>query len=378
VTVEIEGDHIAAVVWRDRLHLFWVTFLQKSGSNAGNPPPGGTSAASSMTLPDLMGAAAATEQKLAQLQLHWSEYFQGQWRDRASSDSAPKEPIRVGSFDWSRVFIHVSKEYAGDVEGAVKLHLTSPSDLGIRHAFRLTSKNSQPKLVDAESPAPPPYDVDASQAEVTRYDAGGELTVKFIEKIETEDGKRPVQTWVMPQILGQGTAYSLLLPDNPLSLLTSNNDDIGPLVAPFFYEDALHTFFVEPSLTETTSERWEDWILGVPSKPRPPLIDIPIHVFIPDPLVKRPDPGDPAYDHSIFELGSPSDWATGPGTAITFGDRLIGKEGALEVTASGPAALTAIGGAGLTAGLLQGVNSQVSTSASVGLRAGAAAGSITG
>src|SRR5438067_13373670 len=27
VTAEIEGDHIVAVVWRERLHLFWVTFL---------------------------------------------------------------------------------------------------------------------------------------------------------------------------------------------------------------------------------------------------------------------------------------------------------------------------------------------------------------
>jgi hypothetical protein len=29
VTAEIEGDHIVAVVWRERLHLFWVTFLEK-------------------------------------------------------------------------------------------------------------------------------------------------------------------------------------------------------------------------------------------------------------------------------------------------------------------------------------------------------------
>jgi hypothetical protein len=29
VTAEIEGDHIVAVMWRERLHLFWVTFLEK-------------------------------------------------------------------------------------------------------------------------------------------------------------------------------------------------------------------------------------------------------------------------------------------------------------------------------------------------------------
>ena len=30
VTAEIEGDHLAPVVWRDRLYLFWVTFMEKA------------------------------------------------------------------------------------------------------------------------------------------------------------------------------------------------------------------------------------------------------------------------------------------------------------------------------------------------------------
>ena len=29
VTADIEGDHVVAVMWRERLHLFWLTFLVK-------------------------------------------------------------------------------------------------------------------------------------------------------------------------------------------------------------------------------------------------------------------------------------------------------------------------------------------------------------
>ena len=31
--VEIESDHVAAVMWRERLHVFWVTFMEKPKRN---------------------------------------------------------------------------------------------------------------------------------------------------------------------------------------------------------------------------------------------------------------------------------------------------------------------------------------------------------
>ena len=34
-TAEIEGDHLAPVVWRDRLYLFWVTFIEKPKQTGG-------------------------------------------------------------------------------------------------------------------------------------------------------------------------------------------------------------------------------------------------------------------------------------------------------------------------------------------------------
>ena len=38
MTAEIEGDHLAPVVWRDRLYLFWVTFMEQAGSRPRTTP----------------------------------------------------------------------------------------------------------------------------------------------------------------------------------------------------------------------------------------------------------------------------------------------------------------------------------------------------
>ena len=36
VSAEIEGDHLAPVIWRQRLYLFWVTFLDQPEQPAGS------------------------------------------------------------------------------------------------------------------------------------------------------------------------------------------------------------------------------------------------------------------------------------------------------------------------------------------------------
>ena len=33
VSAEIESDHVAVAIWRNRLHLFWVTFMEKPKEN---------------------------------------------------------------------------------------------------------------------------------------------------------------------------------------------------------------------------------------------------------------------------------------------------------------------------------------------------------
>ena len=40
--------------------------------------------------------------------------------------------------------------------------------------------------------------------------------------------------------------------------------EIGTLISPFFFADNQNSFFVEPTLTETTIDKWEHWTIPVP------------------------------------------------------------------------------------------------------------------
>lgn len=117
VSAEIEGDHLAPVVWRDRLYLFWVTFLEKPLQST-----------SDTKIDDPMkGVTIPAPRKDIEAHLHWSEYVNGQWTTRESSQMNAPSPIvvrNVLSFDPSKVFVHVSKEYDTDgSELGVLIHL---------------------------------------------------------------------------------------------------------------------------------------------------------------------------------------------------------------------------------------------------------------
>ena len=102
-----------------------------------------------MTFADLAGQATQIKPPTTvQIQLNWSEYFQGQWSPRKSSDIKRFAPIIVDD-DFnptSDVYIHASID-AGtasdpaspDPIEAALIHLD-----GIDGAFRLSSKNSEP------------------------------------------------------------------------------------------------------------------------------------------------------------------------------------------------------------------------------------------
>src|ERR1700680_4191406 len=76
VTSEIEGDHLAPVVWRDRLHLFWATFAERTKPEAkpGAGPPdasGNERPVSYLTMAEVVGTVTAVSaKKLVDVQLH--------------------------------------------------------------------------------------------------------------------------------------------------------------------------------------------------------------------------------------------------------------------------------------------------------------------
>ena len=76
VTVQIDGDHLAAAVWQDRLHLFWVTFLEH----------GDTTSNDGKSIQDLADQHVdqVRSPRMIDVQLHWAEYHQGTWTQPVS------------------------------------------------------------------------------------------------------------------------------------------------------------------------------------------------------------------------------------------------------------------------------------------------------
>jgi hypothetical protein len=378
VSAEIEGDHVAIVLWRERLHLFWLNFLEKVIPDPNSQQSSSDTAhLADMTFNNLASrVAAGNPRKQVDVQLSWSELFQGQWTPRRSSEFMSLDPRTLPSFNMNKVFMYPYKEY--DQEGqerAVRINLSGD----IFGAFRVVSKNCQPQPIASVLTFGIPYWGGTERLpHATQFTSSGALKVSFSEEIKIVDEKSPEFKQATKEILrrGEGGGYSLLAcndlsavdqailfslfhPDGPKAKENLNwwLNEFMPsvLTGPFFYQDDQHTFFAEPTLTETTIDRWEEWVIP------PPKIEkqweapahwetIPIVASVP--LVPR-DPrlvavGPPSVVDPIarFKLQQKADWATNPATLFRFGDRLITSGGGFS---SASLAVTDVSGSGVVA-----------------------------
>jgi hypothetical protein len=317
------------------------------------------------------------------VQLHWSEYLQGKWTNRISSDVEKSDLIAVHEdFDPRTVHIRVSKEMAQGNEGAIRIYLDFPaiyeddyysarweaerqwaydyyhrpdalpadkeaidSIQWANHVFRVTSKNCNPDFrstSESESPQKVVYSVTGVDA--TRYTGASKLAVS-LSSTEQETILNGVGNF---EIL---TCANTVVPPflDPADSLPSG---AGALVAPFFFKDTSkldvnstasfrpeQTFFVQPSLTETVIDQWAGWAIppaAAKSFVAPVVLDSIrlIAQFSGNPVPA--DSVDPVY--SLTQVRQVIDWATSPATAIVYGNWVIGKTGGIGPVQSDAAA----------------------------------------
>lgn len=375
VTPDIGGDHIVCVIWRGKLNLFWLTFLTKGKppDQVADPDPKPTGVAF-LGINDLAKKLAELNpQKQIQLQLNWSEYFQGKWSDPISTDPTRYDAIDVpDAFDPRYVHVHVSKEVdASGNEGAVKIHLHISLYNLISHAFRVTSKNSSPDFSHLywEMDPPNPYNTDGIDA--TLLTGSKFLKADFkTDIVGSGIGKTD------PQMILQSVGNYALLPcANPVvpPLLDPNEPDYqeaGSLVSPFFFKDTATAgnakaalanlvqpplnFFVQPSLTETAVPFWLLWAVPLPVSDWCLIDPNQINIVAQVPSIPNlVHPGDPGP--SLYPMKSLTDWLSGPQTVISYQQSQIGQAGAID-----PGAISALSSAqtrsamaGLAAGSAQ-------------------------
>jgi hypothetical protein len=362
INAEIAGEHLAPVVWRNRLYLFWATFVDRMEHKDAPPPhstgvgPGFVGAFDSinavdhvtlfahedpaltdMTLSQITQTVrSSVGQKQVQVQLHWSEYLQGEWSTHESSDF--RDAIVVGvpsSFDPRSVLIHVSKRYDAGEERGVLVHLGG----AIGKSFYLAGRNSSPEIANYSAPPRNPYGAGIVRA--TRYFGNGPLTVAYTQRVTTEDGKQTVDPPVTPSILQQSCAHWLLECNNDITL---GSAEFASLVKPVFYHNNLHTLFAEPNLTERTIEEWQEWVTPMPEpdlrwdspewwkdvfvQPVTPSLKPPLFVEPHNPMWKLP-----IGEGSLRGLNPKVDWMVNPSTGLVFDGNLIGPSGRAEIEA---------------------------------------------
>ncbi|MEM9696611.1 MAG: neuraminidase-like domain-containing protein, partial [Myxococcota bacterium] len=372
VTVDPEGDHLAPVVWRGRLVLFWVTFREQAIQDNRTRT---AEAGMRIKPPDIYIMA----------RLHWSEYDKGAWSAPRSSAAMPEPanavslrlihtegtPVRttwtivasdgsvtVGdsgavasaySFDGpTSVSVHVSKDPAvNGVDQGVTIHIGKPFQEG----FYLPSRNSEPRLIRSDSAPAFPYRYDTRTR--GRYVVDGPLKVEYKQRIITSADDKPEEAPEEEEevVLSRGATPGWVLPCNSetqfappmapnignvgspfiIDALEKSREDLSALLRPVFYGDDKHTFFVEPSVTELTITQWQEWV------PAPPPdafaaadqgpIDLDAFVTEREAVERPPLWSDPIAAH---DLDAGGDWLINDITTLRFGDELIGPLGRLE------------------------------------------------
>jgi hypothetical protein len=378
VGAEVEGDHVVAVVWRQRLNLFWLTFLEKRENQASDETK----------FQEGLEIKALKPRRVVELQLNWSECCQGQWTPRTSGGFG--EPIHQGvpdDFKPEDVFVHVSKEWEGEEERGVTIHchfdralvdvplqrlapflegkvqnsasavlsyplLYAPRAASIAlsvqqqtqlklatrveikavdHAFRVISKNCPPRAIPGEAPRTPPFALDSSNnARATRHVGTGELEVIIQDQVVTTDGKLTSGPPFPRTVVQQSGPFALVFSGN---YLAASSSDSALLERPFFFENERHTLFVEPALAETTFEKWETWVA-------PPLLNPRLEadvwwnnlMLVPElPAPQQGVPIDLIGPEARVAIQPTRDWLTGVATAVDFDGRPIGQGGRLAV-----------------------------------------------
>jgi hypothetical protein len=344
VAADIEGDHVVLVVWRGRVHLFWVQFMpQAEASTSG--------ISSDKKVADFTAGQVAgiKPKKKMDVLLYWSCLFRGQWNDPvlAEPDDEPQTTTVSASFTPRGVFMW------GDVldDGSVSLSLLGQ---GVDQSFRIRSPYVPPEqsLDDYRVPLSPPYLTGSNERALTRVGQGrwrGEQP-KFAVHVEgytlTDQGITPCD--ITQDILAKvPTRYHLVIIPPPARKFTTDKSTGKTVLAanqpanrpedPFFFLDRDHTFFVEPEWFESTIAQahqavvaqtpvWHDFDTAAYWQARElaPAFPVPADERLGPEVVLGTAP-----------LERPVDVITRPEAVVTFAGRPVGPAGGLVAGAGG-------------------------------------------
>lgn len=388
ITMTIDGDHVVATIFMNRLNLFWLSFIHQakvdgssdSGADSGDDDGGEPKLADTKLSSIRKSSNTAQPPKIVQIQLNWAEHYQGKWSapvtsggadggdDSGGDDSGDGaasggvgNPISVTvhpNFDPSSVAVHAYADLSSDPHAACVSvtfpevqympHYVHPIDrkhgkksrpkphvhaaVAYRpktYTFRIISKFAPPTVQSGEPQDPPPFP--GIRPETSHFLGAGALQVQYVESIVQVDHGTPLVRHARQDIVSPaGAHHQLTVLGTPLQ---GEVPEIGTLVSPFFYADAQSSFFVEPALTETTTDTWEHWAVPVPRADghggAPKIVAAFPRYRPPATLPKGVKPFDGAFDPAcLYRLSVATDTITRASAVLHFGGSTVGAEGA--------------------------------------------------
>jgi hypothetical protein len=340
VSAPITGDKATIVVWRDRVHVFWADFRQQ-----------GSTASTSVHDPDQHGTAAdvplANIFSLAPVnpiaaRLSWTSFLNGSWSKPATTSYVSLNANDLGAT------IDTDAIVAGatvDDEGAVLISLTNAAPDGSGYQFRLPTPIATPdppasadSFVSVYSgtlptsssnvvniPGQPPF----SQSIIDHYSQPG-FAVTAQTSATIQGTKEIATTTAHETILAKGDGWHLVEHEDPDGL-NGFPPEVAKLVPPFFFIDGVNTFFVEPTVSQTTVDQGNGFLVSTP-----PVSSDAAHVSAAPYIAMSPQAAGPSRmtppvsAGALFSIDTSTDWATRPGAVVAFRGTAIGAGGAVQ------------------------------------------------
>jgi hypothetical protein len=283
VKLDIEDNPVVPYVWNDRLMLFWLKVLKRGPDSAATPAKSGN--LTDLTTDDLPTSPAVKVHAV----LCWSEYYNGKWQPAKTSDI--DNPGTIGTVDNS----------SGDLPRSVIQLWVTPSSDGTLWVHASAGRNAHFHFYNTHS-LPALKGVDEDNDDV--YPPPGKH-LRWFDISDSGQGDGPVS---IRYIIDGGIPPGSLerTPINQTSRFTICVESIlGPpdqLVAPFFFTDRRHVFWVTTQSQPVTIGAFNG--IGVTNEPK-----YGIDYKIPD-VIQDPGPYDPQ-------------WLWGDGGPVDPGDPLL-------------------------------------------------------
>lgn len=284
VTLNIQGDLLLPMMWRNQLYLFWLKAVQKAqGAASGTPKD--------------LGDKSWTDSAKINVELHlgWGEYYQGKWTSPKSSElNDPMVLENLITFEPQKKLLIAARTLVPGPEKPERLLIVVYYP-GEHKQFTLTfaSKNIPPYRVEGlddellknllnfnvqslcSPQSNPTHDDNALQ------ESGKIFTVRIAQP------SGALSTTIDATLLTQSDPSYSGYRVRPLAHAITNQRE-----APLFYSDAHSLLFVNPQERKETVATPEGfyWHDAVPVLPPPDSITIP-------PLFEKPKPGGPIGPH---------------------------------------------------------------------------------